>query len=141
MYIKVYYDDSNYKSLIVNNFYIKDNDFKAKCSEYNFAFKSVKEYKFLLNKTFNELSSYLLSNINVPFVYNENYEIDFEYFLKLKGNGINEKFIKKLAYAKSVKIKMNGRQYYNTRVLTKNQIKNIKDSYEYFIALGGKFTN
>ena len=91
--IKVYYDDSNYKSLIVNNFYIKDNDFKAKCSEYNFAFKSVKEYKFLLNKTFNELSSYLLSNINVPFVYNENYEIDFEYFLKLKGNGINEKFI------------------------------------------------
>ena len=91
--IKVYYDDNNYKSLIVNNFYIKDNDFKAKCSEYNFAFKSVKEYKFLLNKTFNELSSYLLSNINVPFVYNENYEIDFEYFLNLNGNGIHEKFI------------------------------------------------
>ena len=91
--IKVYYDDNTYKSLIVNNIYLKDNDFKAKCSEYNFAFKSVKEYKFLLKKTFNELSSYLLSNINVPFVYNENYEIDFEYFLNLNGNGIHEKFI------------------------------------------------
>ena len=91
--IKVYYDDRNYKSLIVNNFYIKDNDFKAKCSEYNFAFKAVKEYRFLLNKSFNELSSYLLSNINVPFVYNENYEIDFEYFLDLNGNGVHEKFI------------------------------------------------
>ena len=90
--VKVYYDDSIYKSLIVNNYFVKDNDFKAKCSEYNFAFKSVKEYKFLLNNTFNELSSYLLSNINVPYVYNENYELDFYYFLNLNENNIHEKF-------------------------------------------------
>ena len=90
--IKVYYDESSYKAFIMNNFYIKDDDFKAKCSEYNFAFKSVKEYKFLLKNTFNELSSYLLSNINVPFVYNEKYEIDFDYFLNLNGNNIHEKF-------------------------------------------------
>ena len=90
--IKVYYDESSYKSFIMNNYYIHDNDFKAKCSEYNYAFKSVKEYKFLLSNTFNELSSYLLSNINVPFVYNENYEIDFDYFLNLNGNNIHEKF-------------------------------------------------
>ena len=90
--IKVYYDESSYKTFIMNNFYIKDDDFKAKCSEYNFAFKSVKEYKFLLKNTFNELSSYLLSNINVPFVYNEKYEIHFDYFLNLNDNNIHEKF-------------------------------------------------
>ena len=90
--VKVYYDESSYKSSIVNNYYILDNDFKAKCSEYNFAFKSVKEYKFLLNNTFNELSSYLLSSINVPFVNNEHYEINFDYFLNLNGNNIHEKF-------------------------------------------------
>ena len=90
--VKVYYDECGYKSFIVNNYYIKDNDFKAKCSEYNFAFKSVKEYKFLLNNTFNELSSYLLSSINVPYINNENYEIDFDYFLNLNQNNIHEKF-------------------------------------------------
>ena len=90
--IKVYYNDSNYKAFIMNNAYIHDNDFKAKCSEYNFAFKSIKEYKFLLINSFEELSSYLLSNINVPYVYNENYEIIFDYFLDLNGNGIKEKF-------------------------------------------------
>ena len=90
--VKVYYDETSYKINIVNNFYIQDNDFKAKCSEYNLAFKSVKEYKFLLNNTFNELSSYLLSTINVPFVNNENYEIDFHYFLDLNGNNVHEKF-------------------------------------------------
>ena len=90
--VKVYYDDSNYKTNIVNNYYIQDNEFKAKCSEYNFAFKAIKEYTFLLNNTFNELSSYLLSNINVPYLYNEKYEITFDYFLKLDGNNVHEKF-------------------------------------------------
>ena len=90
--IKVYYNDSNYKSFIMNNAFIHDNDFKAKCSEYNFAFKSVGEYQFLLINTFEDLSSYLLSNINVPYVYNENYEIIFDYFLDLNGNNIKEKF-------------------------------------------------
>jgi len=52
---------------------------------------------------------------------------------------LNEDFIKKIAHAKIVKIKMNGSQYYNTRVLTAAQIKSIKDTYEYYLALGGKF--
>ena len=54
-------------------------------------------------------------------------------------NGINEEFIKCIANAKSVKVKMNGKQYYDTRTLTAKQIKSIKDTYEYYIALGGKF--
>lgn len=52
---------------------------------------------------------------------------------------LNEYFIKKIANAKTVKIRMNGSQYYNTRVLTAAQIKSIKNTYEYYIALGGKF--
>ena len=52
---------------------------------------------------------------------------------------INEEFIKKIANAKSVKVKMNGSQYYDTRTLTAEQIKSIKEAYEYYIALGGEF--
>ena len=90
--IKVYYNDTLYKEKILNNFNIKDDAFKAKCSEYNYAFKSTKEFRFLLINNFDELSSYLLSNINIPFIYNENYEIEFYYFLDLNSNAVKEKF-------------------------------------------------
>ena len=50
---------------------------------------------------------------------------------------VNDYFIRKLGSAKSVKVKMNGRQYYNTRTLTSEQIKSIRDTYNYFWALGG----
>ena len=90
--VKVYYNDSSYKQKILNNHYIKDDSFKAKCSEYNYAFKSIKEFRFLVANNFDELSSYLLSNTNVPFVYNENYEIVFDYFLDLNYKNIKEKF-------------------------------------------------
>lgn len=56
-------------------------------------------------------------------------------------SGVNEDFIKKIATATSVKVKMNGRQYYDTRTLSATQIKSIKDTYEYYLALGGSFEN
>ena len=56
-----------------------------------------------------------------------------------KYGSLNENFIKKLANAKSVKVKMNGSQYYDTKTLSAAQIKSIKDTYEYYIALGGRF--
>ena len=90
--VKVYYNETSYKEKILNNFFIKDDAFKAKCSEYNYAFKTTKEFRFLLLNNFDELSSYLLSNTNVPFVYNENYEIVFDYFLDLTYKNNREKF-------------------------------------------------
>lgn len=54
------------------------------------------------------------------------------------GYGVSEDFIKKLAYATSVKVKLNGSQYYDTKTLTSAQIKSIKDTYEYYTALGGR---
>lgn len=54
------------------------------------------------------------------------------------ATGVDEKFIKKLMSAKSVKVKVDGQHYYDTRTLTSQQIKAIKDSYDYFIALGGR---
>lgn len=54
-------------------------------------------------------------------------------------SGINEEFIRRIANAKTVKVKMNGSQYYDTRTLSAAQIKSIKDTYEYYLALGGKF--
>lgn len=59
--------------------------------------------------------------------------------VNFNSSGINEKFIKKIANAKSVKVKMNGRKYYDTRTLKAEQIKSIKDTYEYYLALGGRF--
>lgn len=52
---------------------------------------------------------------------------------------VDKEFINKIANAKSVKIKMNGRQYYQTKTMTSEQIQSIKDTYDYYIALGGKF--
>ena len=59
--------------------------------------------------------------------------------VNLGSGGVNEEFIKKIANATSVKVKMNGRQYYDTRELTAAQIQSIKNTYEYYLALGGKF--
>ena len=58
--------------------------------------------------------------------FDENYSYDLE-------------LIQKIANAKSVKMKLNGRQYYDTRTLTSTQINDIKLIYEYYKALGGKF--
>ena len=54
-------------------------------------------------------------------------------------SGINEDFIKKIANATSVKIKMVGNKYYKIRTLNFVQIKSIKNTYEYYLALGGRF--
>lgn len=55
------------------------------------------------------------------------------------SSGIDEEFIRKISNASTVKIKFNGRQYYDTRTLNSSQIKAIKDAYDYYVALGGKF--
>ena len=53
--------------------------------------------------------------------------------------GVCNKFIEKLGNAKNVKVKLIGSQYYDTKTLSSAQIKSIKDTYEYYKALGGKF--
>ena len=52
---------------------------------------------------------------------------------------LTEDFIKKIANATSVKIKMVGNKYYKIRTLNFVQIKSIKNTYEYYLALGGRF--
>ena len=54
---------------------------------------------------------------------------------------VKEKLIAKIANAKSVKVKLNGSQYYDTRTLTAEQIKSIRDTYEYYKALGAKLSS
>ena len=92
--LRVIYDDSPYNDKIENNKTIDDKVFKEKLSEYNTALITMKEVKFLLsaNSCFDDMSSILLSNTNVTFVANENYDVTLEYFLKLKMNGKTEKF-------------------------------------------------
>lgn len=55
------------------------------------------------------------------------------------SSGVTEQFIKDIINAKTVKVKMNGQQYYDTKTLTEQQIKSIKNTYEYYVAMGGKF--
>lgn len=50
-----------------------------------------------------------------------------------------EPLIKKIAYAKSVKIKMEGKQYYDIKTMSSKQIQYFRYSYEYYKALGGTF--
>lgn len=58
--------------------------------------------------------------------------------VKVGYGDVDAKFIKALANAKQVKVKMYGRQYYDVRTLTQTQIASIKDSYNYYTALGGQ---
>jgi hypothetical protein len=51
-----------------------------------------------------------------------------------------EPLIKKIAYAKSVKIKLVGKQYYDIKTMSSKQIQYFKYSYEYYKALGGTFS-
>ncbi len=55
-------------------------------------------------------------------------------------NNINETLIKAICEGKVVKIKMNGSNHYNVITLSSAQKKSIKDTYDYYKLLGGKFS-
>ncbi len=92
--LRVIYSEEPYIEKIENNKDIDDKVFKEKLVEYNTALIAMKEVKFLLssNSVFDDMSSLLLSNTNVTFVANENYDVTLTYFLSLKNNGKIEKF-------------------------------------------------
>ena len=48
-------------------------------------------------------------------------------------------FISWLSNASKVKVKLSGSKYYDTKTLTAEQISSIKDIYELYLSLGGKF--
>jgi hypothetical protein len=49
----------------------------------------------------------------------------------------NKELIEALANAKSVKIRYDGRQYYDDRTVSASNLQSIKDVYQYFKASGG----
>lgn len=51
---------------------------------------------------------------------------------------ITESFIERLVEAKTVKVRLYGK-YSDTRNITKRQLETLKNTYEYYKALGGKF--
>lgn len=51
----------------------------------------------------------------------------------------DEEMIKGLGYGKSVKMKLEGRQYYKVRSLTQSEIHYLKKTYDFYKALGGTF--
>ena len=54
-------------------------------------------------------------------------------------NDIPLSFIKKLIKGKKVKVRLYGSTYRDDRAVTQNQIKMIKNVYNYYVALGGTF--
>ena len=51
----------------------------------------------------------------------------------------NEPLIEAIANAKSVKIKLIGRQYFDTKTMTKSQINSIKNTLDLYRVMGGTF--
>lgn len=47
----------------------------------------------------------------------------------------NSELVSKIANAKTVKVKFNGRQYYDTRTMSAKELQAFKDTYEYYNAL------
>ena len=93
--LKVIYSEEPYKDKLENIKNIDDKIFQEKLNEYNKALIAMKEVKFLLNENsvFDDMSSILLSNTNVTFVANENYDVIVVYFLNLKVDKKTEKFL------------------------------------------------
>ena len=56
-----------------------------------------------------------------------------------KLHGSDVELIRKIATAKSVKVKLNGKQYYDTRTIKEREIKAIKNTLYYYELLGGEF--
>lgn len=51
----------------------------------------------------------------------------------------NINLVRKIANAKSVKVKLNGRQYYDTRTIKPKEISSIKKTLEFYEEIGNKF--
>ena len=51
----------------------------------------------------------------------------------------NLNLVRKIANAKSVKVKLNGRQYYDTRTIKAKEIASIKQTLTYYEEIGGEF--
>ena len=93
--LRVIYSEDPYKEKLESIKNIDDKIFQEKLHEYNKALIAMKEVKFLLNENsvFDDMSSILLSNTNVTFVANENYDVIVVYFLNLKVDKTKEKFL------------------------------------------------
>lgn len=50
----------------------------------------------------------------------------------------NQDLINKIANAKTVKVKFNGRQYYDTKTMSSKELKAFKETLEFYKALDGK---
>ena len=92
--LRILYSDELYKNNIEKNTEITDKDFKEKLFEYNKALIEMKEVKFLLseNSIVDDMTSILLSNTNVTFAANENYDVTLSYYLNIKNKDKLEKF-------------------------------------------------
>ena len=93
--LRVIYSEDPYKEKLDSIKNIEDKTFQEKLAEYNKALIAMKEVKFLLNENsvFDDMSSILLSNTNVTFVANEDYDVIVVYFLNLKVDKGTEKFL------------------------------------------------
>lgn len=56
-----------------------------------------------------------------------------------KVSKYNESLIKAISYAKKVEVKLHGSKYYDERKLSEKTITQIRETYEYYKALGGEF--
>ena len=63
----------------------------------------------------------------------------FDTYVGSDKEGVSKRFIEKLANAKQAKVKLVGRYYEEVVNITPKQIKAIKETYDYYKALGGNF--
>ena len=62
----------------------------------------------------------------------------WEWFDESMGKS-NTELLQALANAKSAKMKLIGRQYYDTRTITQTEIKDIKRTLDLYKAMGGEY--
>ena len=119
----------------IHLYFQKDNNGHASNLRFRVQYESG-DWLFIKNMIFN------IDGENMQFI-PDDMETDCGYGGRIwewcdESAAYNQELINKIANAKTVKVKFNGRQYYNTKTMSSKELQAFKETLEYYKALDGR---
>lgn len=119
----------------IHLYFQKDKDGKPSNLRFRVQYEAG-EWLFIKNMIFN------IDGENVQFI-PDDMETDCGYGGRIwewcdESAAYNHDLIEKIANAKTVKVKFNGRQYYDTKTMSSKELQAFKETFDYYTALGGQ---
>ena len=119
----------------IHLYFQKDKDGNASNLRFRVQYEAG-DWLFIKNMIFN------IDGENVQFI-PDDMETDCGYGGRIwewcdESSTYNQELIHKIVNAKSVKVKFNGRQYYDTKTMSAKELQAFKETFDYYKALGGQ---